>query len=234
MFLTGNANECFETQRHWGYPVGMADFKTVPSIGGRIAAIRKARGFKSTKDLADAVPNDSVTESILQNIEAGRKNDLAVSQLINIAWALKISPLFLLAPLGSPDGKLDLPNLSDEVNALTVAQFDAWVASLGDGVYIPTRLDERYERSELAALRELHELRRELERFVVMQRLTLADNSQGPDAEFIIDSNQTRIDVTASRIRELENYLAPGGWEITKTEQPLRDLGTADTRVQSA
>jgi hypothetical protein len=59
-----------------------------------------------------------------------------------------------------------------------------------------------------------------------MQRLTLADNSQGPDGEFIIESNQTRIDVTVSRIRELERYLKPGGWDIgTYQERTVDALG---------
>ena len=57
-------------QRLGRYPVGMADFRTATTVGARIAALRKARGFASTKALADAIPGDSVTESILQNIEA--------------------------------------------------------------------------------------------------------------------------------------------------------------------
>jgi len=82
----------------------MADQRTAPTVGARIAAARKARGFKSTKDLADAIPGDSITGSILQNIEAGRKNDLAVAQLLNIAWALAVSPHLDPRPHRIPSG----------------------------------------------------------------------------------------------------------------------------------
>jgi transcriptional regulator with XRE-family HTH domain len=193
----------------------MADFKTTRSIGTRIAAIRKARGFKAAKDLADAIPNDTVTESILQNIEAGRQPDLKVSQLLNIAWALRISPTFLLVPLGTPDGYLDLPNLSDELAALSISEFDAWVAGLTDGSYKARLTDERSERFELESLRELLRERRELHRLEVVRELE-SDALPGESASaHVRESTLGRIAFSAARIVELEAYLESGGWEVT-------------------
>ena len=194
----------------------MADFRTATSVGARIAAARKMRGFKSTKELAAAIPGDSVTGSILQNIEAGRKNDLAVAQLLNIAAALKISPLFILAPLGSPHENLDLPNISPAVAGMSVAEFDAWVSGLTDGSYRALSADELSERTQLEAFRELLAARRELRRFELRPRMDETNEWEelpmGPEDQAILDDRQFRIDDTKRRISQLEIYLGSAGW----------------------
>lgn len=68
-----------------------------------------------------------MSEAMLQNIESGRKADISVAQLLEISWALGISPLLLLAPLDSPHATLDLAGLGDALRAMTSADFDAWV-----------------------------------------------------------------------------------------------------------
>jgi transcriptional regulator with XRE-family HTH domain len=193
----------------------MADFRTATSVGARIAALRKARGFASTKALAEAIPGDSVTESILQNIEANRKNDLAVAQLLNIAAALRVSPLFILAPLGSPHEHLDLPNITPAVAAMSVAEFDAWVSGLTDGGYRPVTADESSERSQLEALRELLAERRALHRFETIIELekelpAIVDGT--PASEW--DNTEQRIEETKRRISQLEIYLGSAGWGV--------------------
>jgi transcriptional regulator with XRE-family HTH domain len=96
-------------------------------IGKRIAAYRKLLGMASSKDLADAIPNEKMTESVIQNIESGRKSDLAVSQLLEISRALGISPALLLAPIARPNDTIDLPNLSDAVASMSVYDFQSWL-----------------------------------------------------------------------------------------------------------
>jgi transcriptional regulator with XRE-family HTH domain len=196
----------------------MADFRTATTVGARIAALRKARGFASTKALAEAIPGDSVTESILQNIEANRKNDLAVAQLLNIAAALRVSPLFILAPLGSPHEHLDLPNITPAVAEMSVAEFDAWVSGLTDGGYRPVTADELSERAQLDALRELLAERR------LLRRLLLASNveTDGPAGEDTLtvserDTTTLRIEEAERRISQLEIYLGSAGWGVTPT-----------------
>ncbi|HEX4402732.1 MAG TPA: helix-turn-helix domain-containing protein [Galbitalea sp.] len=196
----------------------MADFRTATTVGARIAALRKARGFASTKALAEAIPGDSVTESILQNIEANRKNDLAVAQLLNIAAALRVSPLFILAPLGSPHEHLDLPNITPAVAEMSVAEFDAWVSGLTDGGYRPVTADELSERAQLDALRELLAERR------LLRRLLLASNveTDGPAVEDTLtvserDTTTLRIEEAERRISQLEIYLGSAGWGVTPT-----------------
>ena len=179
------------------------------------------RGFKSTKELAAAIPGDSVTGSILQNIEAGRKNDLAVAQLLNIAAALKVSPLFILAPLGSPHERLDLPNISPAVAGMSVAEFDAWVSGLTDGSYRALSADELSERTQLEAFRELLAARRELRRLELRPRIEdgkeWQEASGNANDQAILDDTQYRIDETKRRISQLEIYLGSAGWGV---EQP--------------
>ncbi len=193
----------------------MADFRTATTVGARIAALRKARGFASTKALAEAIPGDSITESILQNIEANRKNDLAVAQLLNIAAALRVSPLFILAPLGSPHERLDLPNITPAVSAMSVAEFDAWVSGLTDGGYRPVTADESSERTQLEALRELLAERRALRRFqtiIDLEKELPATADGATAAEW--DNTELRIEETKRRISQLEIYLGSAGWGV--------------------
>jgi transcriptional regulator with XRE-family HTH domain len=194
----------------------MADFKTATTVGARIAALRKARGFASAKALAEAIPGDSVTESILQNIEAGRKNDLAVAQLLNIAWALRVPPVFILAPLGNPNGSLDLPNIIRDIQQLTVGEFDGWLAGLDGGPYRPVTADERNDRTQLTALRELLAARREAHRLqiIVDHATELAPDKTQDEAVALWSNFQQRLDDTDRNIQQLETYLRSGGWDV--------------------
>jgi len=193
----------------------MADYRTAPTVGARIAAARKARGFKSTKDLADAIPGGSITGSILQNIEAGRKNDLAVAQLLNIAWALGVSPTCILAPIGSPMEHIDLPNIIPEIRDLTVAEFDAWLSGNTDGVYMPETSDEQNDRAQLAALRELLKEKRELKRLTQLKPVYESfDDSEGDASKTFFEDGEERAMNSARRIARLERYLGSAGWKI--------------------
>jgi transcriptional regulator with XRE-family HTH domain len=100
---------------------------STPSIGKRIADYRKFRKIGTAADLAARIPNPKVTASVIQNIESGRKADLSVSQLLDIAMGLGVSPLVLLVPVGSPFQEVDLPGVGDDVSSLTVREFDEWL-----------------------------------------------------------------------------------------------------------
>lgn len=102
----------------------------VVGLGARLARYRRRLGFHSTAALA-AHTGGRVSEAVLQNIESGRKADISVAQLLEISWALGISPLLLLAPLDSPNAHLDLAGIGDGLSAMTSAAFDAWVRGTG-------------------------------------------------------------------------------------------------------
>jgi transcriptional regulator with XRE-family HTH domain len=194
----------------------MTDFRTETSIGTRIQAVRKHRGIRTTKELADKIPGGNVTEAVLQNIEAGRKSDLSVSQLLNIANALSVSPVFLLAPVGHPTSTLDLPNLGHAFDGMTVVEFDAWVSGETDGAYRWTTTDERSERSELQAMRELDGLIRERKRLASNLEVEASLDALNGDSEMGQAWNTTaaRLEEATRRIAQLSSYLTSAGWAL--------------------
>jgi hypothetical protein len=100
---------------------------STPTIGKRIADYRRFGKIGTAADLAARIPNPKVTASVIQNIESGRKADLSVSQLLDIAMGLGVSPLVLLVPVGAPFQQVDLPGVGDDVSSLTVHEFDQWL-----------------------------------------------------------------------------------------------------------
>jgi transcriptional regulator with XRE-family HTH domain len=187
----------------------MTDHRSEATIGGRIKAARRARGFRTTRELADAIPGGNVTAAVLENIESGRKADIGVSQLLNIARGLCIPPSYLLAPIGTPEAAVDLPNLSDDLRRMTVAEFDCWLSATPASSYRPERMEERTDIEALAILREFGTLRRELERLQIVLdiRSTSGDSDlDGSDSEFI--SRMKRLRAEAER---LANFLATAG-----------------------
>jgi hypothetical protein len=100
---------------------------STPTIGKRIASYRKFGKVGTAADLAARIPNPKVTASVIQNIESGRKTDLSVSQLLDIAMGLGVSPLVLLVPVNTPFQLVDFPGVGDDVSSMTVHEFDQWL-----------------------------------------------------------------------------------------------------------
>jgi transcriptional regulator with XRE-family HTH domain len=143
-------------------------------IGKRIASYRKLFGMSSSRDLAAAIPNEKITDSVIQNIESGRKSDVTVSQLLEIAHALGISPLLLLVPIGRPKNTLDLPNLSPELAAMTVDDFEDWM--------LVARSDLRTEGPAHITLRHVFNSMRELTQEVRSWEDQLDDAARFPSS----------------------------------------------------
>lgn len=191
----------------------VADYRTERTLGGRIQAARKARGIKSTRELAELIGNDTVSINILQNIESGRMTNLSATQLLNIAYALKVAPSFLLAPIGDAAGGSDLPGLSSGLAAMRPTEFDGWLSGSDSGAYRPSNAAELAERTELAAFRELDGLLRERRRLRVLRgEVTSIDTS----ATHLEDTEWNRVDrrlsAVESEIDETRRYLASAGW----------------------
>jgi len=187
----------------------MTDYRSEATIGGRIKAARRARGFRTTRELADAIPGGNVTSAVLENIESGRKADIGVSQLLNIARGLGVPPSYLLAPIGTPEALIDLPNLSDDLREMTVAEFDCWLSATPASSYRPDRMDERNDIAALETLREFGTLRRELERLQIV--LDIRSSSGDPD----LADGTTEIVARMERLRteadRIANFLATAG-----------------------
>jgi transcriptional regulator with XRE-family HTH domain len=191
----------------------VADYRTEHTLGARIQAARKSRGIKSTRELADLVGNESVSVNILQNIESGRMTNLSAAQLLNIAYALKVAPSFLLAPMGDREGSSDLPGLSAGLASMPPNEFDAWLAGTDAGAYRPVNAHELAERTELAAFRDLDGLLRERRRLRVLRR---ADTPEGNNPEDASEPDwnrvQQRLSAIESQIADTRAYLDGAGW----------------------
>ncbi|MBO1739809.1 helix-turn-helix domain-containing protein [Leifsonia sp. TF02-11] len=185
----------------------MTDYRSEASVGARIKLARRERGFRTTRDLAEAVPEGNITAAILENIESGRKADISVSQLLNIARALNVPPSYLLAPMGTPNSTLDLPNLSADFNGMTAAEFDCWLSATPGSSYRPRLAAERTDINILGTLRELGSLGRELERL----QIVLAVQSGDPDLADANTEVQQRIERTQAEARRLAGLLTSGG-----------------------
>jgi transcriptional regulator with XRE-family HTH domain len=190
----------------------MRDYRSETSIGARIKASRKQRGFRRTEDLVQAMPGSRITPAILENIEAGRKADLAISQLLNIAAALRIPPSYLLAPLGNPGGALDLPNLSDPVSSMSAVEFDSWFAAIPASAHRPATAAERIDIDELNALREVTMLKREVRRLKIVASVQSESPELGLDTA--VPETEKNIERIKSDIARLEGQLASSGWVI--------------------
>jgi hypothetical protein len=156
------------------------------------------------------MPGSRLTESILENIESGRKADLNISQLLNIARALRVPPIFLLSPITSPDARLDLPNLSDDVAAMTAAEFDSWLAAVPSSSYTSGNPDERVEVDQLNAFRERQTLLRELSRLQAVQSVELSD----PDIPVTGRSTERRMAALQEDVQRIDEYLSHSRWTL--------------------
>jgi transcriptional regulator with XRE-family HTH domain len=166
-----------------------------PGIGRRIKSYRKYFGLGSSRDLANAIPNEKITESVIQNIESGRKSDLTVSQLLEIAHAIGVSPLALLVPIGRPLAPLDLPNLSAPLVDMVADDFVRWVTM--------TRPDYTEELQGQGTIRTIfhnvQRLREKVSEWESWQERVLADEAlKGP----VPDETDQPVDSWALRNRD--------------------------------
>jgi transcriptional regulator with XRE-family HTH domain len=186
-------------------------------IGARIKNLRKRRGFRTPKELANAIAGGKVTEAILQNIESGRKPDLTLSQFFNIALALRVAPSYLLVSLAHPNAQVNLPNASNELKEMTNLEFDSWISAIEGGPYTPSRSDEHAERTQLQLLRELHRETVENRRLLAIYAIA-KQPTRPPEIELdgsLIDDYESRIHESLARIRRLSTYLQSAGWSAS-------------------
>lgn len=190
------------------------------SVGSRIKAARRARGFRTTRELADAMPGSNIKSWTLDNIETGRKANLDVSTLLNIARALRLPPIYLLVPMGKPDDLVDLDNLSDAFDGMTVGEFDSWLSATSGAAYRSGDSDERIAIGEVEAYRTLQKRLRGLAQLAVVEQVVEEDPelAAGANLNWQIEGVEREID-------ELTTYLRSAGWAITRMSD---DTSTAN------
>jgi len=196
----------------------MKESATGSGIGQRIRLIRKKRGIKSTADLAELIPGGLMSGAVLRNIEAGVKTDLSVSQLLNIARALRVTPIFLLASIREPDSSLDIPNLSDDLNGMTAIEFDYWLSGSSEWIHEWTTVDDHSERNQLRAMRELERQVKERDRLTALIELTpeLELSATKEDLGNEVGELLLRRTEVHRQIDRLSKFLESGGWDVQR------------------
>jgi transcriptional regulator with XRE-family HTH domain len=187
-------------------------------IGQRIRAVRKSRGIKSTAELAELIPGGLMSGAVLRNIEAGVKPDLSVSQLLNIARALSVSPIFLLTSIREPESRLDIPNLSKDLSQMTSIEFDEWLSGNADWIREWTTVEDQSERNQLRAMRELERQTKELDRLSTLIGLT-PELDPADDHDLLESELQTlfrRRSDALSQINRLASFLRSAGWDVQR------------------
>ena len=105
------------------YAFKMATSYERTALGERLAAVRKAKGFKSAQALADAIPAPSVTKATIVNIEAGRKSDPSILELMQIASALDVPPMSLVLDIENPFASMSGMGLAEPANSQMVVEY---------------------------------------------------------------------------------------------------------------
>ena len=118
-------------------------------------------------------------------------------------------PSFLLAPMGTPEAELDLPNLSADFQGMTAAEFDCWLSATPASSYRPRLAAERSDINLLGTLRELGMLQRELERLQIVLQVQLSSGS--PELTSGADDLRGRIHQITEEAQRLVTLLTSAG-----------------------
>lgn len=100
----------------------------VDGIGRRIAKYRRFCGFSTASDLAEAIQNPRITPATIANIESGRRADVSVMQLLEIAGALGISPTLLMSDVFRPGGSPEIRGVTKGVASVSNYKLQGWLA----------------------------------------------------------------------------------------------------------
>lgn len=189
-------------------------------VGQRLERVRSARKL-SAAELAARVPAGSITKTVITNVESGRKRDLTVTELVQIAAALDISPLFLIVDTTKPWEPLGVDGV-EATNIEYARKADLFSIAFSDG---PRSVELALARGE-GALEDLAWVRaliadaaayadtRDAERILsdpewAIQEIVSRLSSQIDTARTWIDRDPERYDtpVVLERLRRLERAL---------------------------
>jgi transcriptional regulator with XRE-family HTH domain len=104
--------------------------KNSERFGARVKRLRKVRGFSSSQALAEAIGNPLISESVIRNIENGRKAEISIVHLLEISFVLEVPPLMLLFDYNRPRHHASLPGLGPNFEDATVEDLDNWFSML--------------------------------------------------------------------------------------------------------
>lgn len=178
-------------------------------IGARIRRLRRAAGFKSREDLADAIGSPSVTAAVIKNIEAGRKADMSVVHLLEIAYAIGVSPLVLLLDFSHPNQKASIAGLGANFTGATNNDIDDWITE--PAAYVPLAFKKSSYREILPEMQQMY-VAREYRMAMKTVRVTLEN----------VDQARINIEEHGRNNVEIKHHVAYMTLQSTQAEQVLQ------------
>ena len=151
------------------------------TIGDRVRELRARRGYRSARELAEAIPNRRLTAKVVSNIEVGRKLDLTVVELLELSRALRFSPQDLLVDYRRPYEPTAIPGVSEEIATMPTVDLLEWFSLPFEGhpLLMSPEAGDPEESSTLLALR-----RYEMQRRLVAHQLELLNEALRINEQF--------------------------------------------------
>lgn len=123
-------------------------------FGERIRRLRRAAGFSSRDELAEAIGNPSVSATVIKNIEAGRKADISIVHLFEIAFAIGVSPIVLLLDFSKPYQEARIVGLGPNFAGATNNDLDEWFSE--PAAYAPLAFATDEYREQLLETQQMY------------------------------------------------------------------------------
>lgn len=94
-----------------------------PSFAGRrLAELRSAQRITAA-ELAERVPGNLVTKTVITNLESGRKRDMTLTEAVALAWALDVPVLFFLIGTDDAWGTVPFATSDEAFRGLTNIEY---------------------------------------------------------------------------------------------------------------
>lgn len=178
-------------------------------IGARIRRLRRAAGFTSRDDLANAIGNPAVTAAVIKNIEAGRKADMSVVHLFEIAYALGVSPVVLLLDFSHPNQEASIAGLGPNFSGATNNDLDDWLTE--PAAYAPLAFGADDYRELLPEVQQMY-VAREFRIASMAARVTVEN----------VDQARVNMQKHGRNSVQIENHLEELRIRAAQSEQILR------------
>ncbi len=162
----------------------------------------------TAEELANAIPDSSVTKTVITNLESGRKRDLTATELFQIASALRMSPLHLVVSDEDAFAPVPITGLAEPYASMCVAEY---LVAVDDGGI-------RTDLSRLGRVKQLFRYLRGLEETIYRHETienfvaNLGAEMDDPDAHYRLSnglwtvwirSGQLTDEAWAERIRHM-------------------------------
>jgi transcriptional regulator with XRE-family HTH domain len=197
---------------NWAILIGMSD-SWPDEVTARIAAeIKRLRGERSGQWLSDrtAELGHRVSRSTISEIETGRRKSITVTDLILLAWALRVPPIRLLYP-ELPDGRVEI------IPGWPASSIEAATWFSGETTHDTEQVAEQaevYRGSRLVQLAR-ERLERELRIKTLSRMIARIRNSDNPSlAEPFVEDVEAalaRIDAINTELRQIDGAVVNDG-----------------------